>query len=186
MGWITLSLRRSQLQTSVNDLSFELLQLNQQRTRLSNFSSAIADGKVNPSEIASVGGLLFGEALDFMGNSRDAAMEAALLQTEMYAGAFADVTQEQYYNNPGITGGAQLYFDPNTGELNTEMMQQEFYEEALKDYVETYIMPKVNELEKEMEQKQTQLETELECKEQELQTVKQSVSENIQNSTIQL
>ncbi|MBQ7287524.1 MAG: bifunctional hydroxymethylpyrimidine kinase/phosphomethylpyrimidine kinase, partial [Candidatus Gastranaerophilales bacterium] len=42
MGWITLSLRRSQLQTSVNDLSFELLQLNQQRTRLSNFSSAIA------------------------------------------------------------------------------------------------------------------------------------------------
>ena len=185
MGWITLSLRRSQLQTSVNDLSFELLQLNQQRTRLSNFSSAIADGKVNPSEIASVGGLLFGEALDFMGNSNVAAQEAAELQTSYYATAFADVTQQQYYNNPSITGGAQLYFDEN-GELNTEMMQQEFYEEALKDYVETYIMPKVNELEKEMEQKQLQLETELEQKEAELETVKQSVSESIQSTTIQL
>ena len=184
MGWVTLSLRKSQLKTSVNDLNFELLQLSQLRTRLSNFSNAIADGKVNPSEIASVGGLLFGEALDFMGHSKDAAMEAAMLQTGLYAEAFADVTQEQYYNNPSITGGAQLYF--TDGQLNTEMMQQEFYEEALKDYVETYIMPKVNEIEKEMEQKQLQLETELECKEQELQAVSQSVSEQIQSSTIKL
>ena len=65
-------------------------------------------------------------------------------------------------------------------------MYQEFYEEALEDYVSTVIAPKLNELEKELQNEQTELEVEIESMEAELQTVKSSTSEAIQNSTIQL
>lgn len=185
MGWVLLSLRRSELQNSIQDLEYNLLQLNRKKQNLSAFSIAVGDGKITPAEIGSFGAELFGEALDFMGYSNDAAAEAAQLQTDYYAERYSAITEQQYYNNPAIASQANLHFD-GSGNLNTDAMYNEFYEKALEDFTQTYIMPKLNELEKEMQNEQTELETELQAQKAELQTVKDNISQSISESTIQL
>ena len=99
MGWVCLSLRRNELQASVQQRQFELIQLSRQMRQLSSFASMVGDGQITPTEIGSIGAELFGDAMDFMGYSNDAAMEAAQLQTDYYATAYGDVTANQYYNN---------------------------------------------------------------------------------------
>ncbi len=185
MGWIMLSLRRSELQHDVNDIQFQLTQLNAKKQRLSSFMNAVGDGVITPGEIASLGTSLFGDGLDFMGYSDMAAREAAEQQAADYEYAYSTVTAEQYYNNPALAAQASLYFDEN-GALDLERMQNEFYEEALKDFVNEYMMPKLNELENEIQNEQTNLETQLQSKEAELESIKGSISSSIQNSTIQL
>ena len=184
MGWLLLALRRTELQRSINDHTYEKLQLTRQLRKLSNFSTSIADGNVTPSEIASLGTDLFGDALDFMGYSNEAAQEVAQEQTDAYESAYGQITQEQYYNS-GVSSQAQLYFD-ESGNLDTETLYKKFYEEALKEYAQEYIAPLLKEKESEIEDKQTELETLVESEESELQTLKQSISGQIQNSTIQL
>ena len=185
MGWVLLSLRRNELQTSIQDKQFELLQISNKMRKLSSFSTAIGDGHITPSEIASLGSELFGDGLDFMGYSNEAASEAASLMTDYYATAYENVTAEQYYNNPGLAAQASLYYD-ESGNLNLDAMYNEFYEQALEDYVNTVVAPKLKELEKDLQNEQTEMEVELESMEAELETVKGSISESIQNSTIQL
>ena len=185
MSWIMMSLRRAELTRSINDHTYEKLQLSRQLRRLSSFSNAIGDGSITPSEIASLGTDLFGDALDFMGYSNDAAAEVAAEQTDYYATAYDSLTQEQYYNNPSIAAQAELYYDEN-GALDTDRMYSKFYEEALKEFAEKYFMPILKEKEQEIQDKQNELETLVETEQAELQQLKQSVSQEIQNSTIRL
>ena len=185
MGWITLSLRRAELQASIQDLQCNLLQMSRQMRQLSSFATAIGDGKINPSEIADMGTTVFGDAMDFMYYSDMAAAEAADLQTSCYEQAYSTVTAEQYYNNPALTSQATLYFD-ETGALNTEQMYNEFYEKALEEYANEVIMPKLKKKKKDLENEKAQIETELESQEAELETVKESISQSIQSSTIRL
>jgi hypothetical protein len=185
MGWVLLSLRRAELQSSIQDKQYDLLQISNRMRKLSNFSNAIGDGNITPSEIASLGTEFFGDGLDFMGYSNEAAQEAASLMTDYYATAYQDVTAEQYYNNQALAAQASLYFD-ESGNLNTDAMYQEFYQEALEDYVNTVIAPKLKEIEKDMENEKTEIEVELESMKAELDTVKGSISESISSSTIQL
>lgn len=185
MGWITMSARRSQIQTSLNDHNLELLQINRYLRQLSSFANAIGDGQITPNEISSLGTDLFGDALDFMGYSNETASLIANEQTDYYASAYDDLTQEQYYNNPSIAAQAQLYYD-ESGNLDTTAMYSKFYEEALEEYAQNYIMPILNEKQKEIENKQAELETLISSEEAELQTLKESIKQNIQNSTIQL
>lgn len=186
MGWIVLSLRRNELQASIQDKQMELLQISRKFRNVQTYSSAIGDGKITPSEISGISGELMGDALDFMGYSNDAATEAAMLQTDWYAQAYGSITQQQYANNPNAANGNQLYFDPETGALDTDMMYQEFYEKALEDYAETYIMPQLKELETELENQKTELEAQIESMNAELETVKENISQSIQSSTIKL
>ena len=65
-------------------------------------------------------------------------------------------------------------------------MYADFYEEALKQYANEVALPRLNELEKELENKKAGIETQLESEKAELETVKQSVSESIKSSTIRL
>lgn len=185
MGWITMTLRKTELQQSTCDRELKLMQISHQLRRLTSFSSAVADGKINPSEIASIGTDLFGDALDFMGYGSDAAAEIAQEQTDYYANMYEGVTQEQYFNNPSISSEAQLYYDED-GNLDTNKLYDKFYEEALKEYAEQYIMPLLNEKEKELETMKTEEETLLENERAELQSLSQSVSSEIQNNTIKL
>ncbi len=185
MGWITMSIRRAELQRSINDHTYEKMEISRQLRNLSSFSTAIGDGTITPSEIASLGADLFGEALDFMGYSNEAAATVAQEQTDYYATAYDDLTQQQYYNNPSISAQAQLYYDEN-GNLNTDAMYANFYDKALEEYVEQYIMPELNEKQKEIENKQTELETLVASEEAELQQLKESIKQNIQENTIQL
>lgn len=185
MGWVLLSLRRNELQSSIQDHQYELLQLSSRIRKLGNFSSAIGDGQITPSEIASFGNDLFGDALDFMGYSNEAAMEAAELQTSYYEQVYGDVTADQYATS-GLSAQASLYFDPETGALNTDAMYQEFYEKALQEYAEQYVMPKLKELETELENQKSELEAQMQSEEAELESVKDSISQSIQNSAIQL
>ena len=185
MGWITLSLRRAELQTSIQDLQLNLLQMSRQIRQLSSFANSIGDGRINPSEISSIGSSMFGDAMDFMYYSDMAAVEAAEFQTSYYEEAYSTVTAEQYYNNPALASQASLYFD-ETGALDTTTMYNEFYEKALEDYANEVIMPKLKELETELQNEKAEIETQLESQEAELETVKESISQSIQSSTIRL
>lgn len=185
MGWITMSLRRAELQRSINDHTYEKMQLSRQLRQLSSFATALGDGQITPDEIASIGTDLFGDALDFMGYSNEAAQQVAQEQTDYYSSAYENLTQEQYYNNSAIAARAQLYYD-ESGNLDTDAMYSNFLEEALKNYAENYFMPILNEKQKEIENKQTELETLVASEEAELEQLKSSISQNIQNSTIQL
>ena len=186
MGWVTLSLRRSELQASISDHQLQLLQISRQLRKLANFSNAVGDGKINPNEIASIGTEFFGDGLDFMGYSNEAAMEVAQIQTDEYGYLYENLTMDEYYNNPNAANGAELYYNPETGALDRDRMYQEFYEEALEQYANEVVLPRLNELEKDLENKKAGIETQLESEKAELESVKQSVSESIQSSTIKL
>ena len=185
MGWITMSIRRAELQRSINDHTYEKLELSRQLRELSSFSNAIGDGTITPAEIGSLGTCLYGEALDFMGYSNEAASAVAQEQTDYYASAYDSLTQEQYYNNPSISAQAQLYYDEN-GNLNTNAMYANFYDKALEEYVEECVMPVLYERQKEIENQQAELETLVTSEEAELQQLKESIKQDIQENTIQL
>ena len=185
MAWLLMSLRRSELTRSINEHTYQKLQLTNQLRRLSSFSNAIGDGSITPSEIASLGSDLFGDALDFMGYSNEAAAQVAQEQTDYYATAYDSLTQEQYYNNPSIAAQAELYYD-ETGSLDTDRMYAKFYEEALKEFAQNYMMPILKEKEQEIQDKQNELETLVESEQAELQELKSSISNEIQNTTIKL
>ena len=120
-----------------------------------------------------------------MGYSNDAATTVATEQTDYYSTAYDDLTQQQYYNNPSIAAQAELYYD-ESGNLDTTAMYANFYEKALQEYAEKHIMPILNEKQKEIENKQTELETLITSEEAELQQLKESIKQNIQENTIQL
>ena len=185
MAWLLMSLRRSELTRSVNQHQFEKLQISNQLRKLSSFSLAIGDGSITPSEISSLGSDLFYDSLNFMEASNMAANEVANYQVDEYGSLYENLTKEQYYNNPSIAAQAQLYFDEN-GQLNTSKMYEEFYQQALKEFVEKYVTPALKEKEEELELKQNELEALVESEQAELQTLKQSISSEIQNSTIKL
>ena len=185
MAWLLLSLRRSELTQSISEHTYEKLQISRQIRKLSSFSNSIGDGHITPSEIASLGTDLFGDALDFMGYSNEAAAQVAQEQTDYFATAYDTLTQEQYYNNPSIAAQAQLYYD-ESGALDTERMYSQFYEQALKEFAEKYMMPILKEKEEELENKKNELDTLVESEQAELQQLGQSISSEIQNSTIKL
>lgn len=186
MAWIIMSLRTAALKDSINNHQAELLKIQSQLRRLSNFSTGVADGIFTPAEIASVGTELFGDAVDVSTYANDTCAQTSQDLTDAYAQAYQDVTQEQYYNNSALAQQAQLYFDPDTGELDTDTMKQKFYEENLKEFVEKEIMPILNEKETELETKQTEIETLLQSEQSELDTVSQQTSQEIQRNTIKL
>lgn len=185
MSWMLLSLRRSELTRSLSEHTYQKLQLSAEKRRLTSFANAIGDGHITPTEITSMGSKLYGDALDFMGYSAEVAEQVASEQTDYYATAYDSLTQQQYYNNPSIAAQANLYYDEN-GSLDTERMYQKFYEEALKEFAQNYIMPILKEKEVELENQQNELETLVEQEQAELQEIKQAISSDIQNSTIKL
>ena len=184
MSWLVMSLRRSELTRSINQHTYEKLLLNREKTKLSSFVTALGDGMITPSEIGNLGCELFGDALDFMATSNFAAAQVANLQTAEYAKEYDSLTQQQYYNNPSITAQARLYY--KDGVLDTEKMYSEFYKEALKEFVQQYIMPIIKEKEDEIDNKANDLQTLVELEQAELQELKQAISSDIQNSSIKL
>lgn len=185
MAWLIMALRRSELQQSISDHTAEKLKLTRELRKLSSFSNAIGDGSITPSEIASLGTDLFGDALDFMQYANDSATNIAETQTDYYSSVYENLTQEQYFNNPSIASQAQLYYD-ESGNLDTESIYANFYEEALKDFATNYFQPYLKEKEEEIQDKQTELETLVEAEEAELEELKNSISTQIQNNTVKL
>ena len=184
MGWVLMTLRQRELQSDIQDKQLKLMQMSRELRQLSSFSGAIADGKITPNEIANLGTNLFGDAMDFMGYSTEAAAQVAQEQTDYYANAYESLTADQYYNS-GYGAEAALYKDEN-GNLNTDQVYNKFLDEALKEYAEQVLMPMINEKEKAMEQEKTELEALIESEEAELQSIKDSKSNSIQDSAIRL
>ena len=73
-----------------------------------------------------------------------------------------------------------------SGNLDTESLYQKFYEEALVEYAQEYVLPRLNEIEKDLQDKQTELEMITESEQAELEQLKSSISGEIQNNTIKL
>lgn len=185
VGWIVLSTRRNELIASTQELQKEILQLSSQSRKLSSFSSAIADGSIDPSELDSISGSLFDDVLGFMDDSTAYANNYATEIGEEYTNLYGNITQDQYVNNSGLASQATLYFD-ESGNLDIEAVYNQLYKQALKDYVDIYVKPQLSELEETIQQEKTEKETLLQQQEAELDTLKQSISQQISNSTIQL
>lgn len=184
MGWATLTLRKVSLKQQLNDNSLEQIQLSSIQRRLANFSSAISQGVISPSQIASIGTSLFGDAMTFMENAQDAAMSVATDQANYYTQTYENLTADQYASS-GLASQAQLYFDPETGSLDYDSILQNFYEENLKEYAEEFA-PILNEKQKEIETEMTNLQTEEESMRAELDQLDNSISSEIQGNTIKL
>ncbi len=186
MAWLIMSLTKSKLQKSISEKTSEKLKIQNELRRLSSFSTAIGDGMVTPAEIASLGTDLFGNALDVMAYANDVCTQTSQDLTDTYAQAYQDVTQEQYYNNSALAQQAQLYFDPDTGELDTDTMRQKFYESNMTEFIDKEIMPIINEKEVELQNKEAELEALVESEQAELDAVSDQISQEIQRNTIKL
>ena len=185
MAYIALTLRKRELKNSVADRQMTDLKYSREMRKLTQLSDSLADGYVTPSEIASCGMQLFGTAIDFMYFSSEAADFVAQEQTAAYVDTYAGLTQEQYYNNPGIATQAKLYFD-ETGTLDEDAMYSEFYEEALKEYVNEEIMPLLNEKEKELQAQKDRNEIAMQEEQAELDQLDGAISDQISKSAINL
>ncbi len=184
MGWVLLTLRKAELQASINDRNLKILRLKQQLDNLSSFATAIADGYITPGEIATFGTSLFGDAMDYMYNSTMASDEVAQEQTSYYSDLYSGLTEEQYYNNPDISSQVQLYY--KDGALDTDAIYNEFLEKNLEEYAQEYFQPILNEKQKEIENLKLEEETLLQSEEAEIQQLDQSISSEIQRNTIHL
>lgn len=185
MGWVVLSLRRNELQASIQQLQSEVLQLSKEYRELSKFSSAIGDGVIDPSEIGSMSSSLFNYVLGFSNDSAEYAASYAEEISNEYVSAYSNVTEQQYYNNSSLSSKATLYFTED-GDLDVESIYDELYNEGLKDFAQNGVAQELNELEDAIQQEKTEKEALLEQEEAELDSVKQSISEQISNSTIKL
>ena len=184
MGYILGCLRSSELIHSIQAHELEQMQITRQLRQLASFSSAIGDGTIDPNEIANIGVDLFEDALAFMDGSTYEAVTTAQDQTAYYEGIYMNTTQEQYYA-AGLGQKAGLYTDAN-GNLNTDMVYQQFYEEALKEYAEKVVMPILKEKEEELQQKKDELTMLIETEQAEYDAIKDARSEQIRRTTIQL
>ncbi len=165
---------------------YQVLQNSRLLKKLSNFSSAIGDGNITPAEIASVGDELFEDALEFMDHSDAVAQQVATEKASEYEALFGSITASEYYQNSGLMQQAQLYFDPDTGAIDTEQIQSKLYEQTLKDYANEVLMPILKEKEVEIQNENDRLQTEIEQLSAEYDSLKQSKSQEIQRQTIQL
>ena len=185
MTWLMLSLRRNELQQSYSQHTYEKLQISRQLRRLSNFSAAVTDGVIDPSEIARMGTELFGDAIDVMYYAHMAADEAAQNQTDIYSTEYDGITQEQYYSGSSAASKAELYFD-ESGALDLDAIYSNLYDEALKDFAQQKILPMLKDKEEELEEQKTMLETLAEAENAEMQEIKNAMSQAIQEQTIKL
>ena len=166
MGSAYLHTRRAELIREISDIQYELTGLNSQSQKYTQYSSAIANGvNFSPEALASCGGELYGHALDTMGHARDAATEAADEQTAAYANMFYEMGQDQY-NASGLSAKAAIYADEN-GDAVVDYAWNQFYEQALKDFIEQQVMPLINEEQKEIDQTRANLEALLQQKQSE-------------------
>ena len=154
--------------------------------RLANFSSAIGDGSINPSEIASLGDDLFGDAIDFMEHSDSTAQQVAAEKASAYEEAYGSISASDYYQNSSLMEQAQLYFDSETGELDMTKIESNLYEETLADYAQEVLAPILKEKETELQNENDRLQTEYEQLSAEYDSLKQSKSQEIQREVIQL
>lgn len=184
MGWIFMACRRAELTRSLSDDRKALSDLSRLTKQLSSFATAIGDGMITPSEINNFGLEVFGEAIDFMEYSHIAADRVASDKTDRYASIYSSLSEEQYYNNPTIAAQVQLYY--TDGQLDTTSIYTDLYNEALEDFAQTMIAPRINEKQKELDNKKTDLETQIAASEAELEQLNESIKQNIQSSTIQL
>ena len=123
--------------------------------------------------------------MDFIYNSTESAAAVANEQTSYYGSLYDGITQEQYYNNPNVANGAQLYYTAD-GQFDYDTMYNEFLEKNLSEYAAEYFTPILKEKEKQIEQKLLELQTLGEAMNAELQTLDGSISNQIQSNTIKL
>ena len=141
MGWVVLALRKAQLKAKINDNNLAQLQLNRELQNLTSFSTAIADGYITPSEIASIGTSLFGDAMDFMYNSTYSADAVAQEQTSYYTDLDNYNARVDAFNACADTVGcfqSEAVFNRQYNALNTEVEQLESRRTALNEKIADY------------------------------------------------
>lgn len=185
MGVTLFALRMSDNLHQMEQNNLKLTKISRKLRQATQFSSAIADGTINPDEIAGIGREFFSDAIDFMGYANDTALEVADEQTNYYTSVYGDITAQDYYQNSGLAAQAQLYFDED-GNLDEDAIMTNFYEEALKEYAEEFIAPLLNEMETELQNEKDRLETENEQLSAEYDSLKEAKSQAIQRETISL
>ncbi len=181
MGWVTLTLRKTELQQKINDAQLQKIKLNTQLQQLTSFANAVGSGSITPANVASFGTALFGDALDYMTASDEAAAEVAQEQTDYYCSTYGDLTANQYATS-GLASQATLYYDED-GNLDEEAIYANFYKQNLKEYGAEF-KDVLNEKEKEIQNELNQISVLLQSYEAEEQSLDSSIQSSIQNSAI--
>src|SRR5574344_1929046 len=94
MGWVTLSLRQSALQSRVFDLEYQLMIKQQELTDLQEYAASIADGTISTDEMMNCPSSLFGTTMSYMVNSSGVAYDSATTKTNTYLNTYGQIDQQ--------------------------------------------------------------------------------------------
>lgn len=184
MGVTLCLLRMNENLHRLEEDNLQISEISRKIRKLANFSSAVADGSLSPSEIGGLGEFYF-NALELMDNADILAAEVADAHGSYYENLLSDITAREYYQNSSLMNEVSLYFDED-GKLDLTKTKSKIYEEALEDYVEKFVKPTLQEYETELENEKAKLETEAQQLEAEYDALKDARDQAIQRQTIQL
>ena len=184
MAYIFLSARRAELTRSINELNYEKLQIQKERRKLVSFSTAIADGYVTPDELSQLNSHYVKQALNLNESAFMYAEYESTDRTNDYLIQYSGITQDEYFSNSSLMQKANLYWDPDTGDLDADMIKENLMEKLRQEFVEKCIEPSLKALEDEYEERELDIETQVASMEAELKTIDEGIQQKIQNSAI--
>ncbi len=158
MSWVVMALRKQELKARISNLNYQLQQIYQESIELSEYSGAIADGKVGYDEMADMPSNYFGTAIGYNQSAYNVASQSAANKTNAYMqiNGVTDVNVRNYmYNNT----------------LESELEEYAKQETA-----------KIQKMEKQLEAKKLKIETLLKAAESEYQKLEEAVDKNIESS----
>lgn len=177
MGWITMTVRKQSLIEQSNNLNTKILQLGQEMRQLDRFATAAANGTISVDELAGISGNLIGDAMYFMQDSQ--------AYSEFTAGNKLALYQSGINTIDSLKGNTAAYQN-QYGQVDEGLLFLHCVEEARKEYVANEFTPLLNEKQKELEELKAKYETQLKAVDAELDTLDDSISNQISKNAIKL
>jgi len=161
MGFLLMLSRKIQLEDRLNNLEYQMTNLNAKLGDLTSFSSILAQDSVSLGDIANIPSSLFGQAMGELANA------------DMFARQAAD----NNFNMAMSSGMFGQIDDPNVQAITWQKM----YEDGRKQY-QKMLQAKMNEEEKSMKAKQTRLQAQIDLTTKEIEKVEQRESQDIEKA----
>jgi len=174
MTVLTMMYRKSYLKSRINQLEYQLMLKQQQKSDLSNYSASVADGAISYEDLSNCPSNLFGRMTNFMFNSHNAALMSAQSNMAQMQAA-------------GMIGGAQTGTDSaaiQQQQMYNQLVFQNLYKQQREQYAK-YEAKVLHEQEKQMDQEVLKLQNELTLVQNEFNSLSKAVDSAAQSDTAQ-
>lgn len=171
MTVLTMMYRKSYLKSRINQLEYQLMVKQQQKTDLSNYSASVADGSISYEDLSNCPSNLFGRMTNFMFNSHNAALSGA--QTSMAQMQAAGMIGSANGTDSAAIQQQQMY---------NQLVFQNLYKQQREQFAK-YEAKVLNEQEKQMDQEVLKLQNELTLVQNEYNSLSKAVDSAAQSDT---